>query len=126
MKPGDYDGPLTHKAGVVKRWPPKPAPRRPSAAEIAEDRRMHEAARRGLQRVHIRQYAAGLSESREQEILSGRFTAQQIENCVPNRVLRALDGEGSRRFESGDRLNSSRAAVLRDAILERRNSRRRW
>ena len=102
------------------------APRRPSAAEIAEARRQHEAARRGLQRIKIREYVAELPDNRQQEILSGYFTAQQIENCVPNQVLRALDGEGGRRFQSGDLRNCGRAAVLRDAILERQNSRRRW
>ena len=116
-------------AGATKALPsrrPQPAPRRPSAAEIAEAQRQNAAVHRGLQRIKIREYVAKLPESRQGEILSGQFSPQQIENCVPDPVLRALDGEGNRRFQAGERLNTSRAAVLRDAILERQNSRRRW
>ena len=103
-----------------------PAPRRPSAAEIAEAQRQNEAAHRGLQRVQIRQYVAKLPESRQREYLAGIMTPNMVQNTVPDPVLRALDGEGNRRFQAGERLNASRAAVLRDAILERQNSRRRW
>ena len=84
-----------------------------------------ERVRAGYQRAKIRvnreviaAYVEKLPESRRGEILSGNFTREQIQNCVPDRVLQALDAEGNYRHRTGNlRDQASRAAILRQNIL---------
>ena len=67
---------------------------------------------------HLAEYVSKLPESRRGEILSGNFTREQIQNCVPDRVLQALDAEGNYRHRTGNlRDQASRAAILRQNIL---------
>jgi hypothetical protein len=79
-------------------------------------------------RAAIAAYFNTMPDSRLSAIVNpGMWTDQQIANCTPTTVLDAIDREGGRRFEQGNRDNASRIAILREwaaAERERRNTRR--
>jgi hypothetical protein len=105
-----------------------------TAAEKARNRainvgRLKEAMKReqlSHDRAQIDNYFRTMADSRLSEIVNpGMWSDNQIANCTPQTVLDAIDREGNRRFETGNRDNASRIAILRElatAERERRNT----